>query len=122
MKETAYILLAWFFTVSASSLYAGKAEFSERYKMQFAVQGSVSTLKMGKAEYSSQAVRPVFTYFSRRNIGVEVGYYSMTSPEDGSTLLNGFDIGGKIFLFSPGAEYLYSNNTTIINSWTHWTH
>jgi hypothetical protein len=98
-----------------------RAEYSETKKTEFLVQSSQSSLNKAGLTLSSNSFRGVLDYYVYQNVALSGGYITMFSPEDGSSLLSGFDIGGKWYPLSPAAEMEYRADGISMQSWSPWT-
>jgi hypothetical protein len=94
---------------------------SESRKIQAFGQMSSSTLSIGNTEFASTAFRGGVDYFPYSNLSLNAGFYSMTSPQDASTILSGFDVGAKWFPVYPGTVISYSTDSLLIDTYSLWS-
>jgi len=123
LKRYTWLIVALIALLPSNSFAAQlTAEYSESYRSQFLLQGAQATLKIKDQDISGQAFRPAFDYFLTKKIAAQVGYFNMPSSKDGSSLLYGFDIGLKIYPFSPAAETTTVVDGVRFKSWSAWSH
>ena len=122
-RSSTYVLFIAIFFVwyhSAFAVEETRAEYFESKKSEFFVQAAQTKIVLGDNVLVSNSYRPAFDYYLYRSVSVELGYFSMSSPEDGSTLLSGFDFGGKWYPFSAAAETTSRVDGVSMESWSRW--
>ncbi|MCX6117206.1 MAG: hypothetical protein NT027_06675 [Proteobacteria bacterium] len=87
---------------------------SSKLQHEIYLKGSINTLQAQDAKYSTYGSRFVFNYFLTEKLATEVAYANLSDVQNGSSLWDGFDIGGRWYLFSSGARLRQNlKNTTL---------
>ncbi len=65
---------------------------------------------------TANSYRGGYNHFVSPNISLHGGYYSVTALQTGKTLLSGFDVGSRLYLFSPGVRQKIRTNNILIET------